>query len=76
FGLAGLRLGFAMGDPAIVEALRRRLGPWAVPGPALAIGQRALADAEWIDQARRRLADDAARLDALLRAAGCEIVGG
>lgn len=76
FGLAGLRLGFAMGDPAIVEALRRRLGPWAVPGPALAIGQAALADDGWIAAARRRLAADAERLDALLARAGCTIVGG
>lgn len=76
FGLAGLRLGFAMGDPAIVEALRRRLGPWAVPGPALAIGQVALADDGWIARTRTRLDADAERLDALLVRAGGGIVGG
>ncbi len=76
FGLAGLRLGFAIGDPAIVEALRRRLGPWAVPGPAIVIGQAALADRDWIDAARNRLQADAIRLDALLRRAGAEVIGG
>ncbi len=38
FGLAGIRLGFALADQAIEAALRAHLGPWAVSGPALAIG--------------------------------------
>ena len=41
FGLAGLRLGFAIGDPAVIAALADALGPWAVPGPALVLGARA-----------------------------------
>ena len=35
FGLPGLRLGFAVGAPHHIEALRRRLGPWSVSGPAI-----------------------------------------
>ena len=38
FGLAGLRLGFAIGPRELVGRLRARLGPWAVSGPALEIG--------------------------------------
>ena len=76
FGLAGLRLGFAIGAPALCSDLRRSLGPWAVPGPAIAIGRRALADSEWQLATRQRLAAEAARLDELLLSAGFTIRGG
>jgi cobalamin biosynthetic protein CobC len=76
FGLAGIRLGFAVTSPAIAERLAATLGPWAVSGPAIAFGQAALADAAWIRAMRERLAQDARRLDAILAAAGMEIVGG
>ncbi len=76
FGLAGLRLGFAIASPKIAARLRSALGPWAVSGPALAIGTVALADRDWADAMRARLADAAARLDALLGEAGLAVTGG
>lgn len=76
FGLAGVRLGFAVAAPDIARRLRAALGPWAVSGPALAIGAAALADAAWIAQTRARLAADAQRLDGLLAAAGLDVAGG
>jgi cobalamin biosynthetic protein CobC len=76
FGLAGLRLGFAHAAPELAMRLRARLGPWAVSGPALAIGVSALADAGWIATTRERLAATARRLDASLAESGLEIVGG
>jgi cobalamin biosynthetic protein CobC len=76
FGLAGVRLGFAVAAPDIARRLRAALGPWAVSGPALAIGAAALADAAWIAQTRARLAADAQRLDRLLAGAGLEVAGG
>jgi cobalamin biosynthesis protein CobC len=76
FGLAGLRLGFALAAPPLAQRISSRLGPWAVSGPALAIGAQALADRAWIDTTRSRLADAANRLDAILRDAGLNIVGG
>ncbi|MBT3070418.1 threonine-phosphate decarboxylase CobD [Rhodomicrobium sp. Az07] len=76
YGLAGVRLGFAMAEPALAARLRGMLGPWAVSGPALAIGTAALNDGAWLEAARLRLAADAARLDALLADSGCAIVGG
>ena len=66
WGLAGLRLGFAIGDPALLARLAEALGPWPVSGPALSVGAAALADAGWAERARARLAGDARRLDALL----------
>jgi len=76
FGLAGLRLGFAIGSPDIVESLRAALGEWPVSGPAIAIGTKALADFAWTDATRDRLGKDAARLDALIERAGWRILGG
>lgn len=76
WGLAGMRLGFAVGDPAILAGLAQALGPWPVSGPALATGAAALADPGWADRARMRLTADAARLDGLLAAHGARLVGG
>lgn len=76
FGLAGIRLGFALLDGASAARLAARLGPWAVSGPALAVGAKALADAAWIEQTRSRLAQAAQRLDAILIGAGLVVEGG
>jgi cobalamin biosynthesis protein CobC len=76
FGLAGLRLGFALADPGIVQRLRDALGPWAISGPAITIGAGAMKDHTWIAAARTRLALGAARLDRLLRGAGLDVLGG
>jgi cobalamin biosynthesis protein CobC len=76
FGLAGIRLGFALAGPRLARRLATKLGPWAVSGPALAVGARALADVTWMEDSRRRLATQATRLDAILAGAGLEIIGG
>jgi cobalamin biosynthetic protein CobC len=76
FGLAGVRLGFAITAPALATRLAALLGPWAVSGPAIAAGATALADVRWIEAMRDRLAADAWRLDALLIAQGMEVIGG
>src|SRR5262249_5763926 len=73
---AGLRLGFALAAPRLAQQLRGLLGPWAISGPALHIGATALADEDWKAATRRRLADAAQRLDALLARAGVAPVGG
>jgi cobalamin biosynthetic protein CobC len=76
FGLAGLRLGFALARPEIAARLAAALGPWAVSGPAVAIGEMALADYEWAGAMRKRLEGEARRLDAALAGARIEVVGG
>lgn len=76
WGLAGLRLGFVVADPATAAAVRAAFGPWAVSGPAIEIGRRALADRTWLEAARARTAADAARLDGMLVAAGATVLGG
>lgn len=76
YGLAGLRLGFALCAPPRASLLRAALGPWAVSGPALAVGARALADARWRNAAAAACASEAARLDEALERAGFGLIGG
>ena len=76
FGLAGLRLGFALAAPPLAAALRRALGPWPVSGPALAIGEQALGDTAWIAQTRLDLRAGARALDAALARAGLGAASG
>jgi cobalamin biosynthetic protein CobC len=76
YGLAGVRLGFAIAPPRLAASLRQAIGPWAVSGPAIEIGRRALKNTAWLAAAVARLRDDASRLDRLLQAAGFTIAGG
>jgi cobalamin biosynthetic protein CobC len=76
WGLAGLRLGFAIGDPELIGALKEMLGPWPVSGPALHVGAAALNDHAWATETRNRLTTDVAKLDTLMTAKGATLVGG
>ena len=75
YGLAGVRLGFLLAEPALAARVRTALGPWAVSGPALQVGCAALADSDWRAATARRLQQDGARLDARLAAAGMTVIG-
>ena len=76
FGLAGLRLGFALTTPPLAARLAAALGPWPVSGPAITIGTAALADHYWIGATQERLGTQARRLDALLCGTGLHVLGG
>jgi cobalamin biosynthetic protein CobC len=76
YGLAGLRLGFALGGEADIAALAAMSGPWPVSGAAIAIGRRALLDDDWAKATSMRLARDCLRLDAEVRSQGWQLVGG
>ncbi len=76
YGLAGLRLGFVLGNEADVAALAAMAGPWPVSGVAIEIGRRALLDRAWAEATRARLEREAARLDDLARGIGWSLVGG
>lgn len=76
FGLAGLRLGFAIAEPSLARLLRITLGPWPVSGPALQVGQLALADRAWMESARAKLIREAGLLDTLLVKAKLSVTGG
>ncbi|MFP3568338.1 threonine-phosphate decarboxylase CobD [Paraburkholderia sp. SIMBA_030] len=70
FGLAGVRAGFVLGVPALLEALHRALGAWTVSGPARHAVKAAFEDEAWQRQMRARLAADSARLVNLLDTQG------
>ncbi len=75
YGMAGLRLGFAISRPDIARTVETQLGPWAVSGPALFVAAEALADRAWQADMRQKLRNDAERLHALLRHAGVTVFG-
>lgn len=76
YGLAGLRLGFAIGNAADIGKLATMSGPWPVSGAAIAIGCRALRDEAWAEVTSMRLAKDCVRLDDMAQAQGWTLAGG
>jgi cobalamin biosynthetic protein CobC len=76
FGLPGVRMGWVAGPPGLIDGLGRRVGPWAVSGPALEIGARAEADMPWRAAQLRRLRRRAGILEGILSRAGFTILGG
>lgn len=76
FGLAGARVGFALGEAALLERLADLLGPWTLNGPARHIATLALRDLAWQDSARPRLVAAGTRLADLLARHGLPPDGG
>lgn len=56
FGLAGIRVGFALAETAVLRQIAGELGPWHVSGPSQWVAQQALADRVWQQSTRLRLA--------------------
>lgn len=75
YGLAGVRLGFMIAPGPVCRTMRERLGTWAVSGPALKIGHAALNDHDWQQTMRAQLAEEAQRLETLVKAAGFTVTG-
>ncbi|TNY24990.1 threonine-phosphate decarboxylase CobD, partial [Fulvimonas soli] len=76
FGLAGARAGFVCAAPALLDALREELGPWALAGPSRHALRLALADRAWQAQARGRLRAAGEQLSGLLKRHGLPPAGG
>jgi cobalamin biosynthetic protein CobC len=76
YGLAGVRLGFAVAAPDLARRIAAALGPWACSGSAIHIGTKALRDESWAMQTRVALATQAIKLDAILNKAGFISAGG
>ena len=75
FGLAGLRLGFAIGHPDEIRALRRALGAWPVSSAAIHIATQAFRDAVWIDRTGKELATRSQALNSRLAENGLDVLG-
>lgn len=76
YGLAGLRLGFALGATSDVARLGDLAGPWPVSGVAIEIGAMALADSDWAANTRQRLIEEADQLDHICTNFGWQALGG
>ncbi len=76
YGLAGLRLGFAIGHAEEIAKLEEMAGPWPVNGAALRIATHALGDRAWAEATIRRLRSEAMQADTLAQAAGWVPLGG
>ena len=76
FGLGGLRLGFALTTDEIGQALKLRLGPWAVSGPALTIAYHAFSNEILLAGFARRLRARRELLGNVLAEAGFSQAGG
>lgn len=75
FGLAGLRLGFAIAASNIADQLSQRLGPWSVSGPALETGSAAFSDVYWIENARAQIKQNSEDQAGVIEACGFQLIG-
>ena len=66
FGLAGVRVGFLLGDEKMLTHAQEVIGPWSIAGPSRLIAQQALMDTPWQDNARLQLSVSSFRLTTLL----------
>jgi len=76
FGLAGVRLGFVLGDERFLNVLGKHIGPWTVNGPTRVLGQQCLNDREGQRVQRERTDQASQRLTALLTQYGFAPLGG
>ena len=76
YGLAGVRLGFAVCSPRIVALLRGLIGEWPLSADALAAGIAAYTDTDWARKMRTQLLNEARQLDDLLSQSGMTVLGG
>jgi L-threonine-O-3-phosphate decarboxylase len=74
WGLAGLRLGYAMGDLRVIDALRRVRIPWSVSSLAQAAGIAALHDGDHLRRTLARIAEDKSTIENALRRQGAEVI--
>jgi len=70
YGLAGERIGWATGAPAIIATLNRIRGPFNVSSTGQAMALAALDDAAFVERSRVHNRDERARFVAAIRAMG------
>lgn len=69
-GLAGLRVGYAVGSPALIDALLRAKPPFNVGGFGEAVALAALRERRFVERTVRAVRAERARVSAALRAMG------
>lgn len=76
FGLAGIRVGFLLGEEKALAEAESLLGPWTVTGPSRYIARLALEDRDWQSQTREYLSAQSAQLSQVLSQFGLTPAGG
>lgn len=76
YGLPGVRLGFVVAQPPLMEKLRVVQGDWPVSADAVTLGGGAYRDGVWATATRERLRRDSRAVEDLLIAQGFTIMGG
>ncbi len=71
YGLAGCRIGYAVGDPGIVEVANRFREPFNVNSIALAAAEAALRDEDWVRDKVRRCLQQRQRIEGFLAQRNC-----
>jgi histidinol-phosphate aminotransferase len=74
YGLAGLRIGYAIGDPPVLEAMNRLRTPFNVAGVSQAAAMAALDDHDHVHRSIRENAAERAKLTKGLTALGLRAV--
>ena len=77
YGLAGVRLGYALSsDSALLGQMRRCGPPWSVSGLAQAAGIAALRESAYVDAVRRLVSRERPKVYGKLRAMGLRVIPG
>lgn len=76
YALPGLRVGYLVAAPALLDSLRAQRDPWSVNALAQAAGAAALEDSEYAARSRAYVAEERAFLAASLAALGCRVLPG
>jgi histidinol-phosphate aminotransferase len=74
YGLAGLRIGYGLGHPAVIDLLNRVRQPFNVNAPTLAAAEAALDDTEFLEQSYQLNQAGLKQLASGLQALGIEHV--
>jgi len=67
FGLAGLRLGFLVAQPAILKQVEQLQGTWPISHPSRWLGKKALLDTQWQVSTRKQLIEQSQQLQQQLQ---------
>jgi len=66
FGLAGVRIGFGVGSPDLVDVLRKVIMPWSVNSLAMFAAAEAVKDTEFIKKSRLLISNSKKQMLAML----------
>jgi L-threonine-O-3-phosphate decarboxylase len=75
YAIPGLRVGYALGSPDLIGAMREQQPPWSVSAPAIAAALRALRERAFVRRSVARIIEARARLTDGLRRAGFAVLG-